>query len=241
MFRKNANAHNVTDHETVKNRSVDGVTKLDSTRSTRKRTRRANGRLRRLRRLWRIWRERQSRYTITSASASTRKPLWRSTRRARGEPRFVLPEHHEQAAVRRVRRGGFRDALVSSVVARPRHDRRGWGNGTDPRGAEGIIVLNLNSYAAARACGTRGERHAQETFSARFAFRRGPDTRWCDPEDDDSRLEESSKKKNETETPDGNPSLRENPNATTVYWTSSPCTARSISGSSPSVRTDRCV
>ena len=65
-----------------------------------------------------------------------------------------------------------------------------------PRGAEGIIVLNLNSYAGGARMWDAGEKgtHRKHFLSALLSGG-VQDTRWCDPEDDDSRLEESSKRK----------------------------------------------
>jgi diacylglycerol kinase (ATP) len=68
-----------------------------------------------------------------------------------------------------------------------------------PRGAEGIIVLNLNSYAGGARMWDAGEKgtHRKHFLSALLSGG-VQDTRWCDPEDDDSndsRLEESSKEK----------------------------------------------
>ena len=68
-----------------------------------------------------------------------------------------------------------------------------------PRGAEGIIVLNLNSYAGGARMWDAGEKgtHRKHFLSALLSGG-VQDTRWCDPEDDDSRLEASSKKKKQT-------------------------------------------
>ena len=71
-----------------------------------------------------------------------------------------------------------------------------------PRGAEGIIVLNLNSYAGGARMWDAGEKGTHRKHFLPALLSGGvQDTRWCDPEDDDDSLK---KKKKQTREGSGN-------------------------------------
>lgn len=199
VFRKNANAHNVTDHETVKNRSVDGVTKLRfdafdaETDETRERK--------------------------TSSTSSTLATLARTTvtlhnylgvgvdakaALAFHEAREANPGLFFSSITNKLLYGVFGavDFVTHSCRALLRDHVTIVADGETvriPRGAEGIIVLNLNSYAGGARMWDAGEKGTHRKHFLPALLSGGvQDTRWCDPEDDDSRLEASSKKKKQT-------------------------------------------
>ena len=178
MFRKNANAHNVTDHETVKNRSVDGVTKLrfdafdaetDETRE--RKTSSTSSTLATLA-------ERQSSlHNYLGVGVDAKAAL------AFHEAREANPGLFFSSITNKLLYGVFGavDFVTHSCRALLRDHVTIVADGETariPRGAEGIIVLNLNSYAGgARACGTRGRKGRTGNIFCPLCFPAGSRTR----------------------------------------------------------------
>ena len=181
VFRKNANAHNVTGLETVKNRSVDGVTKLrfdafdaetDETRERKTLATLANS----------------ARTTVTlhnylGVGVDAKAAL------AFHEAREANPGLFFSSITNKLLYGVFGavDFVTHSCRALLRDHVTIVADGETvriPRGAEGIIVLNLNSYAGGARMWDAGEKGTHRKHFLPALLSGGvQDTRWCDPED----------------------------------------------------------